>query len=151
MTNDVLAELKRPFHPSAVEWKPGEIARDQSKALAHPHAGCIAYHNRLDEVCGLGWAVSYVPWGERIVCHLTINGVTRSASGENGEFDNAEAAAFKRACGMFGLGRYLMNIPPVWVEYDASLQRFTERGQARLDGTIVEHYRRTLAEKEMES
>lgn len=25
------------------------------------------------------WSVSYTPWGDKIICHLTVNGVTRSA------------------------------------------------------------------------
>jgi hypothetical protein len=112
MYSETLEQLKRPFHPSHISWKPGMISKDQGKALALAYADPRAYQNRLDEVCGMGWAVTYTPWGDRIVCHLTIEGVTRSSSGEPDTASerseiagtSAEAQAFKRACAMFGLG-----------------------------------------------
>ena len=65
--------------------------------------------NRLDEVCGSDWSVAYEPWGEdRIICRLTIAGVTRSSTGETTNESErseiggtvAEAQAFKRASAM---------------------------------------------------
>lgn len=56
----------------------------------------------------------------------------------------AEAQAFKRACAMFGLGRYLYNLPSLWVEYDAEHKRFTDKAKARLNGAIAQHYQRFL-------
>jgi len=156
MMNDTLQELRKPFHPAHVTWKPGAVSKDQTKALALAYADLRAYQNRLDEVCGLDWSVTYTPWGERLVCHLTIQGVTRSSSGEPDSqaapgalsAENAgtttEAQAFKRACAMFGLGRYLYNLPSVWVEYDLNTNHFTEKAKAKLEGIIVQHYRRTV-------
>lgn len=149
---DILHELKKPFHPAHVTWKPGAVTKDQTKALALAYADLRAYQNRLDEVCGMDWSVTYTPWGERIVCHLTINGITRSSSGEpdsqaeRSEIAGtaAEAQAFKRACAMFGLGRYLYNLPSVWVEYDQNTKQFTDKAKAKLEGIIVQHYRRWL-------
>ena len=149
---DVLQALKQPFHPTQVTWKPGVTTKDGSKALALAYADLRAYQNRLDDICGLAWSVTYTPWGERIVCHLTIQGITRSSSGEpdsqaeRSEIagTSAEAQAFKRACAMFGLGRYLYNLPSVWVEYDATTKQFTEKAKAKLEGIVVQHYRRTM-------
>jgi len=156
--NDTLQELRKPFHPSHVTWKPGMLSKDQGKALALAYADLRAYQNRLDEVCGMDWSVTYTPWGERIVCHLTIQGVTRSSSGEPDSQSErseiagtaAEAQAFKRACAMFGLGRYLYNLPSVWVEYDLNTKHFTEKAKAKLEGIIVQHYRRTVNETDKE-
>jgi hypothetical protein len=79
--------------------------------------------------------VMFKPWGEsRIICELTIHGVTRSSTGE---FDDgkknaiaegtvAEAQAFKRACSKFGLGRYLYEIPIQWIDYDDEKNRLVE-------------------------
>lgn len=158
-TNDTLQELRKPFHPSHVTWKPGMLSKDQGKALALAYADLRAYQNRLDEVCGMDWSVTYTPWGERIVCHLTIQGVTRSSSGEPDSQSErseiagtaAEAQAFKRACAMFGLGRYLYNLPSVWVEYDLNTKHFTEKAKAKLESIIVQHYRRTVKETNEES
>ncbi len=147
MTN-LLNDLRNPFSPSAVSWKPGAVNRDQTKALALAYADLRAYQERLDEVCGMSWSVSYTPWGDRIVCHLTINGVTRSSTGEADSQSErsevagtaAEAQAFKRAASMFGLGRYLYSLPSVWVEYDKESRRFTDKGQAKLQGIIQSQY-----------
>jgi hypothetical protein len=108
----VLDDLRKPFHPSQITWKPGVVKGDRALALAY--ADLRAYMNRLDEVCGSDWSVAYEPWGEdRLICRLTIMGVTRSSTGEttNESEKNeiggtvAEAEAFKRASAMFGLGR----------------------------------------------
>jgi hypothetical protein len=149
---DILAELKKPFHPADVYWKPGNVNKDQTKALAMAYANLRAYQNRLDEVCGLAWSVTYTPWGERIVCHLAIGGVTRSSTGEPDSREEkseiagtaAEAQAFKRACAMWGLGRYLYHLPTMWVGYDAQTRQFTEQAKAKLEGIVALHYRRAM-------
>lgn len=149
---DILAELKKPFHPSDVYWKPGSLNKDQTKALAMAYADLRAYQNRLDEVCGLDWTVSYTPWGSRIICHLTISGITRSSTGEADSREEkseiagtaAEAQAFKRACSSFGLGRYLYHLPTMWVEYDAQSRQFTEQAKARLTGIVMQHYHHAM-------
>lgn len=152
MNNDILVKLAAPFHPARIIWKPGALNGKKDSALALAYADLRAYQSRLDEVCGMDWAVSYTPWGNKIICHITINGITRSSTGEadsqseRSEIDgtSAEAQAFKRACAMFGLGRYLYNLPSLWVEYDASGQRFTEKGKAKLQGIIAQHYQRYM-------
>jgi hypothetical protein len=155
---ELLQALKQPFHPSDVYWKPGSVSKEGAKALALPYATLRAYQNRLDEVCGTEWSVTYSPWGERIVCSLTIGGVTRSSTGESDSQAErseiagtaAEAQAFKRACSMFSLGRYLYHLPTVWVEYDAQTRQFTEQAKAKLNGIVALHYQRAmqLAEEE---
>jgi hypothetical protein len=120
--------------------------------LAMPYADPRAYMERLDEVCGLDWSLRYTSWGDhRIVAELTIAGVTRSSTGEMDETDTksgiggtaAEAQAFKRACAMFNLGRYLYELPSVWVDYDTQKKRITEEAVAKLDG----RYRAWYAKK----
>lgn len=145
----VLDDLRKPFHPSQITWKPGAVKGDRALALAY--ADLRAYMNRLDEVCGSDWSVAYEPWGEsRIICRMTIMGVTRSSTGETtNEAERseiggtvAEAQAFKRAAATFGLGRYLYNLPTGWADYDPTTKRFTEKAKARLTGILVQHYRR---------
>jgi len=150
--NEILTKLAVPFHPSRITWKPQAITGKKDKALAVAYADVRAYQNRLDEVCGLDWSVSYTPWSDRIICHLTINGITRGSTGEpdsDAEHSeiagtSAEVQAFKRACAMFGLGRYLYQLPAMWVEYDAENQRLTDKAKVRLQGVIAQHYQRFL-------
>lgn len=151
MLGKIMVELRKPFHPTQVTWKPGAMAKSGNKALALAYADLRAYQNRLDELCGANWSVSYTPWGERIVCNLTIYGVTRSSTGEADSQSErseiagtaTEAQAFKRACAMFGLGRYLYNLPSVWAEYDGERKQFTEPAKAKLLSILVQHYRRS--------
>ena len=150
--NEILTELSKPFHPGRVTWRPGALTQKKDKALALAYGDLRAYQDRLDDVCGLDWSVSYTPWGDRIICHLTINGITRSSTGEpDSESERseiagtaAEAQAFKRACAMFGLGRYLYTLPTVWVDYDVEHKRFTDKARMRLNGIIANHYQRFL-------
>lgn len=148
----ILKELSRPFEPKFVTWKPG-IAKD-NKCMAMAYADLRAYQDRLDAVCGLDWSCRYVAWGDgRIMCELTISGVTRSSTGEMDSQDEkngmggtvAEAQAFKRAAAMFGMGRYLYDLPSVWVEYDPARRRITEAGQRDLDSRYVTWYDRKVA------
>ncbi|MCC6454496.1 MAG: hypothetical protein IT328_06105 [Caldilineaceae bacterium] len=145
----VLDELRKPFHPSQITWKPGAVKGERALALAY--ADLRAYMNRLDDVCGSDWSVAYEPWGEdRIICRLTILGVTRSSTGETTNESErseiggtvAEAQAFKRASAMFGLGRYLYNLPTGWADYDPKTKWFTDKAKAKLTGILVQHYRR---------
>jgi hypothetical protein len=77
-------------------------------------------------------------------------GVTRSSTGETTNESErseiggtvAEAQAFKRASAMFGLGRYLYNLPTGWADYDPARRQFTDKAKARLTGILVNHYRR---------
>lgn len=149
---EILNELRKPFHPSQVTWRPGAVNADQTRALGLAYADLRAYQNRLDEVCGMDWSVSYTPWGDRIICHLTINGVTRSSTGEpDAQSERSEIAgtateaqAFKRACAMFGLGRYLYHLPSIWVEYSRENRYFSEKGKQRLEQIVWQHYRNAL-------
>ena len=90
------------------------------------------YEDRLNAVCPDLWSVSFRPWGEtRLICDLSIQGSTRSSTGEfaAGDFapgTSAEAQAFKRACVKFGLGRYLYDVPIHWVGYDERSKKLTE-------------------------
>lgn len=150
MTN-LLTQLAAPFAPADITWKPG-VSKD-NRCLALAYADLRAYQDRLDEVCGLDWSVRYATWGnERVFCELTIAGVTRTSSGEMAEQDKkngmggtvAEAQAFKRAAAMFGLGRYLYDLPSVWVEFDSQTKRITDKGKAELDARYKAWHARKL-------
>lgn len=149
MSNEnILTELRKPFHPSNIEFKPGTTNKEKTSALGLFYADLRVYQNRLDEVCGLDWSVTYTPWGDRIICHLMIGGVTRSSTGEGDSQSErseitgtaAEAQAFKRTCSAFGLGRYLYDFPATWVEFDG--RAFSSQGKAKLEKIVFEHYRR---------
>ena len=127
---ELLAELAKPFPASAVYWRAGSTTRDKRKAQALPYAEPRVYEDRLNAVCPGLWSVTFRPWGERLICELTIGGLTRSSTGEENDGfapgTATEAQAFKRACSKFGLGRYLYDVPISWVEYDDQKKRLLE-------------------------
>jgi hypothetical protein len=151
----LLEQLRQPFAPEAISWLPGAgspLGKD-SKCMAMAYADLRAYQERLDELCGLDWSIRYTPWGNnRIMCELTICGVTRASTGEMAAQDEkngmggtvAEAQAMKRACAMFGLGRYLYDLPAVWVDYDAQGKRISKAGLAELDTRYAAWFARNL-------
>jgi len=136
--HDLLERLAEPFDASELKYRAGATNRDKTKAIALAYADPRAYEDRLNTLVPGEWQVEFTPWGEhRIICHLTILGVTRSSTGESGDSNpdiagtSAEAQAFKRACTKFGLGRYLYSLPTEWVDYDASTKRLTQTPQER--------------------
>jgi hypothetical protein len=148
--------LAQPFAPSAITWKPGSTTKDGAKCMAMAYADLRAYQERLDQVCGMDWSVRYAPWGDgRIICELTIGGVTRSSTGEMDAQDEkngmggtvAEAQAMKRAAAQFGLGRYLYDLPSAWVEFDPQRKRITDAGHKELDNRYAAWYARQTAQK----
>ena len=158
---DLLAELSKPFPPSAISWKPG--ASKDNKCMALAYADLRAYQDRLDEVMGVDWSCRYVPWeGSRIICELTLyvggpldrrEAILRSSTGDADKQDEknelaasvAEAQSFKRACAMFGLGRYLYELPSPWVEFDPAKKRITEAGQRELDARYATWFEKKMS------
>lgn len=150
---DVMKELSRPFHPSEVSFKPGAVSKDGKSALALAYADPRVYMERLDELFKGEWEVHYKEWGERLICEVSLpvgrdwTRVTRSSTGEPDKQSQAseiagtatEAQAFKRACVMFGLGRYLYSFPLVWVAYDRS-SGFDNAGLNQLRVRLQRHY-----------
>ena len=127
----LLEKLAQPFPASSIYWRAGVVSRDKKRAQALPYAEPRVYEDRLNQICPGLWSVSFRPWGEsRIICDLSIGELTRSSTGEENEGfapgTAAEAQAFKRACVKFGLGRYLYDVPIVWVPYDEKSRKLAE-------------------------
>ena len=148
----IVAELQKPFRPEQVQWKPGAVSKDKTRAMALAYVDSRAYMEQLDEVVP-GWEDEYKlnVLTDRVIvlCHLTVAGVTRTGDGEALLVDNggkpdpnavtsASAQAFKRACAKFGLGRYLYDLPRVWVDYDPDKRYFTRDALAQLMAMLTD-------------
>jgi len=129
--SEIREKLRAPFAAELVQWKPQATTKDKAKGMAVAYVDARSYQDRLNEVCPDDWGMKLHAWGtNQVICELTLCGITRSSSGEGEEKDDntattAEAQAFKRACSMFGLGRYLYSIPKKWVAYDEKKRCFT--------------------------
>jgi hypothetical protein len=141
-TAEALARLEEPFASKDVKWLVAATSRDGRKGRVTPYADPRAYTDRLNQVfTASGWTREYtvhtispitrlkkdkpIQTGKVLVtCVVSIPGVgTHSGSGEEWADDknamtSAEAQSFKRACSVFGLGRYFYNFAEMWVDID---------------------------------
>lgn len=129
--HELVEKLSAPFPAKLIQWRAGAVSRDRKRAQALPYVDPRDYEKRLDEACPGNWSVNFEPWGEhRIICRLTLYGITRSSTGEENDGfapgTAAEAQAFKRACSKFGLGRYLYEYRIPWVAFDDSKKQLSE-------------------------
>ena len=77
----LLAALSEPFPAKLLSWRAGAVSRDKKRAQALPYAEPRAYKDRLNALCPGDWSVVFKPWGEhKLICELTIYGVTRSST-----------------------------------------------------------------------
>jgi hypothetical protein len=140
--SQILAALAEPFPSEEVEFKPGALNSDKTKALALAYVDSRPYIQRLNLVCP-DWQDEYLitllPDRVAVLCRLTVNGITRTGDGEcllsagekaeENAVTTASAQAFKRACVKFGLGAYLYALPQVWCDYDHAKRKITNPPQ----------------------
>lgn len=127
------------FAPSEVKFKPQQVTKDGTKAMALAYIDARAVQQRLDKVLGpWNWQTSYKEVGkDSVECTLAVRftdggeWITKvdvgSTSEQPDEGDRMKAAysdALKRAAVHFGVGRYLYYLPRQWVDYDSQRKRF---------------------------
>lgn len=111
--------LRQPFDPASVHWRVGATNREKTKGIALAYIDARDVMRRLDEVCGAYWQDEYPFEG---CCRIGIkigdewlwrsNGAGETdVEGEKGRYSDA----FKRAAVLWGVGRYLYDLPNVWV------------------------------------
>src|SRR5215469_2882939 len=142
----VFAELEMPFPPDQVRWRVMNTSTDKKRGQIVPYADPRAYTDRLNALFSpQGWTRDYqvetinnitrVSKGEALItgkvlvtCTVTISGLgSHSGTGEKWADDPngmtaADAQAFKRACVVFGLGRYFYDFVAPWVDLDQNRQ-----------------------------
>ena len=134
MNFDTMTLLKAPFPVDSLSWRVGnksnwdkmkKCPKDQNKPVK---AQMLVYidardvQDRLDEVCD-NWMNDFKEVNGRLVCNLTINGITRTDGAGDTDFEGEKGGlsdAFKRSAVMFGVGRYLYNAKNfnTWLEYE---------------------------------
>jgi hypothetical protein len=149
--SDYLAELRRPFSPSEVKFKPQAVSKDQTSGLAVFFVDARLVAERLNQVVGIeNWWDSYavlggpnaVAWGTPVECSLWVNGVTKVDVGQlppheldEKSWKSAYSDAFKRAAVKFGVGAHLYAAPNIWastVVRDGKARGFDEAGIRKL-------------------
>ena len=107
---DAYPFLRRPFTPAAVRFKVQATWKGGALIVAYIDARLAA--GRLNHVIPHKWASSfeYVPKGD-LICHLTVDGITRSDIGEGYKGKGLWSDALKRAAVHFGVGESLYVLP----------------------------------------
>lgn len=141
LTLDQLTDqLRKPFSPDLIKFLPKTPQQREGKwfCLALPYADKRVYEDRLNRLAPGQWQTppitalvagnKLIVFSTVILCGIAHTDIgeafleSRSRKGETREEENtatdAYAQAFKRACAQFGLGRYLYNLPKVWLPYD---------------------------------
>jgi len=127
---DYMQILKRPFPASAISWRAGATNAKKNggkpnKCIALAYIDARDVMERLDYVFGPNWQCSYSHADKKTICEIKVligdTWITRSNGAGDSDIEAEKGAisdAFKRAAVMFGIGRYLYNLPNTWVECD---------------------------------
>jgi hypothetical protein len=108
----LLAQLKNPFEPKLVKFRPGG-----GKQLAYIDARDVM--KRLDDVLGAeNYQTKFIPVDGGFVCELSLKlgdeWITRSDGANNTKVEPLKggiSGALKRAANAWGIGRYLYYMP----------------------------------------
>ena len=128
--------LKEPFSPSQLNWRVGNVARSGKKCTLLCYLAVRAVDERLDEVCGGHWSVSYGQvFKTGLMCTISVEDgdVVRSRQ-DGGDESNFEATkgtcsdARKRAAAVWGVGRYLYNLGSEWCEILGDEKQWAPKG-----------------------
>ena len=122
---EILSALKRPFEPRQISWRVGATSKDKTKGIALAYLDARDVMRRLDDVFGMDWQCRYTHAENKTICEIgvLIDGVWLWRAGGAGDTDieaekGAISDAFKRAAVLFGIGRYLYELPNTWVQID---------------------------------
>lgn len=123
--NPTYEALIRPFEVTKLSWRVGATSRDKKSAIALAYIDARDVMQRLDDVFGMSWQCKYSHADNKTICELSvlIDGQWITRAGGAGDTDieaekGAISDAFKRAAVLFGIGRYLYNLPNKWVPID---------------------------------
>ena len=116
----IISNLSKPFDATAVSWRVGSMTKDKSKCMPLAYIDARDVMQRLDEVCGPeGWQCRYPFFG---CCEISVKinnewvSKANCAGETNVEAEKGQASdSFKRAAVLWGIGRYLYDVPSAWV------------------------------------
>lgn len=123
--HEIMSALKRPFDPRQISWRVGATSKDKTKGIALAYLDARDVMRRLDDVFGMDWQCRYTHADNKTICEIgvLIDGAWLWRAGGAGDTDieaekGAISDAFKRAAVLFGIGRYLYELPNTWVQID---------------------------------
>jgi len=127
-TTEEIKLLSAEFPRDAISWRSQSMTADGSKALALAYIDARDVMRRLDDVCGPeNWQCRYPHAGSKTICEIGIKLGDEWVWKANGAGDTdieaekgAISDAFKRAAVLWGVGRYLYDLPAPWVPCEST-------------------------------
>lgn len=124
LTDKQLEVLSKPFDSKTLGVRVLTVNKTKTAALLACYLSHTDVYTRIEKV-DPAWSstIMGVQMGAKtcfVWVALTILGVTRANMGEGEDLKSATSDAIKRAAMLFGIGRYLYDAEPVWVDYDDS-------------------------------
>lgn len=150
---DIFKALASEFPHEAISWRAQSVTKDGTKAMALAYIDARDVMRRLDDVCTpAGWQCRYPHADKKTICEIGIKVGDEWVWKANGAGDTdieaekgAVSDAFKRAAVLWGIGRYLYDMPAPWVpcetsEYNGKKQwkRWTEDPWKYVKGAKVD-------------
>ena len=135
--NKLLSALSEPFPAEAIDWRVGATNSDKNKGIALAYLQARPVMDRLDDVIGPDkWTDTYMPIQGKdgpvgFICTLSLNldgqWISKSDGADTSDIESIKGGlsdAFKRAAVKWGVGRYLYDLPGIWVPIEARGKSF---------------------------
>lgn len=142
--------LEAPFDIEEIKQRPLVVKKDNTAALPANYIDARSVSRRLDKVVGpLNWQRDHKEIKGVIYAGIGIYNETAdswvwkwdSGAESNMEKEKGEASdSFKRAAVNWGIGRFLYELPNIWVDGN------TKSGKFRFDKADLKAYRKQLAD-----
>lgn len=111
--------LEAPFSAHMVRW--AQVKEEGENILLRPVLPAVAVMTRLDAVLPNDWSFTVQPGPAEVgacivIGSLKIGGTQRECMVAGQSYPSATEAALVRCASLYGIGRYLADVPPVWAE-----------------------------------
>ena len=136
--SEIFERLKEEFPRDAVSWRAQSLTKEGNKAMALAYIDARDVMRRLDDVVGpQNWQDRYEVHGAKTICYLSLRiageWVTKADGAGDSDVEAEKGAisdAFKRVAVKWGIGRYLYDMPTVWVaceSYESNGKKYWKR------------------------
>lgn len=121
---NIFDALAKPFPESSIHWRVGSTTKDKDKGIGLAYIDARDVMQRLDDVVGPeNWQAEYpFPGCCRIGINTSNGWVWKSNGAGESDFEGEKGQysdSFKRAAVLWGVGRYLYDLPNEWVPIQA--------------------------------
>jgi len=143
--------LAAPFDAKAISWRVGAMKKDKTAAIALAYLNSRDVMERLDDACGVsGWQCRY-PFEGCCEISVLIDGqwITKTNGADQTNIEGVKgqySGAFKRAAVLWGIGRYLYDVPNVWMPVN-DYKQFEKTTIAELNNKLTSWQTKYFAQK----